>query len=83
MSLLKELLFKFYSYRFRKSKKKNIYLDFSEKKIEDLYKTIISQNKKTLSYLFYSLKFFPRDKGAIRIRRESLTASWRCFIASR
>ncbi len=45
MNLFKELLFKFYSYKFRKSQKKNIYLDFSEKKIKDLYKTIVSQKK--------------------------------------
>ena len=45
MKFFKELFFNFHSYRFRKSKKKNIYLDFSEKQINDIYKTVSSQKK--------------------------------------
>ena len=43
LKFFKELFFNFHNYRFRKSKKKNIYLDFSEKQINDIYKTVSSQ----------------------------------------
>ena len=48
MNLFKELFFKFHNYRFRKTKKKNIYFKFSEKKIKNLYDSKILQKQKQI-----------------------------------
>ena len=60
MKFFKELFFNFHSYRFRKSKKKNIYLDFSEKQINDIYKTVSSQKR-----LFLRLKLAEVEENGL------------------